>query len=249
MAKLVITNLTSEPVLLQELYTTLAAGATMETPRYRDDLHSHPRIQQLWEDGVIDVSVVSETSEDDFIDSKLHLFGGVPISEVTRTFHEPTFTPADSTNSPGQQATLGNIGANVVAEFTPDTDEGYKIFKIPNSYVGDAAFHIHWTKESGVGGNSDESGNTVQWRISYHVWPGSGQDLNVAPTVLDISDTYTDSGTTTRIVERTANTPASGFVANYYVGIKVEVVGAGTTLTCEPALVNLDMTFTEYINM
>lgn len=244
MATITITNLTNEPVLLQELYTTLLAGESMSTERFKDDLHSTPRIQELWADGVISVTVTPEPEETSFIESLLHT-----ENAVTRTYHEPTLVPTDASNAPGQQASLGAIGdSTIVAEFTADTDEGYKIFKIPRNFVGDAAFHIHWTKESGVAGDTDQSGNTVQWRISYLVFPGSGSDLTAAPTVLDITDTYTDSGTTTRIVERTPNTAASGFVANYYVSMKVEVIGAGTTLTCEPALVNVDLTFTEYIN-
>lgn len=185
----------------------------------------------------------SDTKTDTLITNLLAL------QEETSTFHEPTVTPDAGTNSPGQQPDISTIGTTIVAEFTPDTDKAYRIFKIPSNFVSDAAFHVHWTKESGAGGNGDESGNTVQWRLSYTVFPGSSVDINVTPTgVLDITDTYDDAGTTTRVIQRSADTTAPGFVANYYVGVCVEVVSGGTTMSAEAALVSVDLTFTQFIN-
>ena len=165
--------------------------------------------------------------------------------DATRTFHEPTVTPAAGTNSPGQEPNISVIGSTLVAEFTLNTDKAYRIFKIPSSYVSDPAFHIHWTKSS----DADENGKEVKWRISYTVFPGNGADVNVSPTVLDIVDTYDDTGTTTRVINRTANTAVAGFTAGYYVGICVEAVTpAGTAMASEPALFSVDLTFTEKIN-
>lgn len=169
--------------------------------------------------------------------------------ETIRGYHEPTITPESSANAPGQQPSLGAIGTAIVAEYTVNTDHAYRLFKIPSHYVTGAAFHIHWTKESGAAGDTDQSFNSVRWRISYTVFPGSGADINVAPTVLDLDDTYEDAGTTTRIIHRTQNVAATGFVPDYYVAMRVEAVTPdGSALTCEPALITADLTFNEYIN-
>lgn len=210
-----------------------------------------PRLQQHWKDGDISVDVVSDVAEDEFIDQKLHLFQGQPgaILTATSTYHEPTITPEYNANAPGQQPDLGLISTTLVSEFTVNTDSAYRIFKIPSNYVTGASFHVHWTKESGVAGNTNQNGNAVRWRISYTVSPGGGADVNVAPTVIEVEDTYDDAGTTTRIMQRTANVAASGFVATYYVAICVEAVTpVGAALTCDPALVTADLTYTQYIN-
>ena len=216
-----------------------------------------PRLQQLWHEGIIDVNVASDAAEDNFIDQKLHLFNGQPgaILTATATAHEPTVTPEAGVNAPGQAPDLAVIGSTLVAEFTVDTDAAYRIYKIPSSYVSDPAFHVHWTKESGVAGNTDQSGNAVLWRITYDVWAGGppaggiGDDLTAGGTVIEYEDTYEDSGTTPRVVHRTPNLAASGFVAGYYLGVCVEsVTPAGSALTCEAALMSVDVTFTQYIN-
>ena len=171
------------------------------------------------------------------------------LEGATRTYHEPTILPESGSNSPGQQPDLALIGTTLVAEFTVNTDSSYRFFKIPGNYVEGAAFHIHWTKESGIGGDGDESGNGVRWRLSYTVTPGNNADINVAPTVVELDDTYDDAGTTTRIVYRTPNVAAPGFVANYYVGVCIEAVTPdGSALGCEPALVTADLTYIETIN-
>lgn len=173
----------------------------------------------------------------------------IAVEETTRGYHEPTITPNAGTNSPGQQPDLELIGSIMVAQFTLNTDTAYRIFKVPKFYVEDAAFHVHWTKESGVGGDGDQSSNSVRWRISYTVFPGSGGDVNVTPTVIDLDSTYNDAGTTTRVMQRTADVAAPGFVANYYVGVCVEsVTPDGSALTCEPALISVDLTYNQFIN-
>jgi hypothetical protein len=251
MASVTITNLTSEPILLQELYTTLPGGKSMVVTRHRDELHAMPRLQEFWKNGDISVAVTSEVFEDEFIDEKLHLFQGQPgaILTATSTYHEPTIVPESGTNAPGQQPDLDLIGSTMVAHFTLNTDSAYRMFKVPANYVTGASFHVHWTKEEGVAGDGDESTNTVLWRISYTVFPGNGADINVAPTVLDLPDTYDDAGTTTRVSQRTADVAAPGFIAGYYVGMCIEAVTpTGTALTCEPALITADLTYTQYIN-
>lgn len=173
------------------------------------------------------------------------------LQEETSTFHEPTVTPDAGTNSPGQQPTINTIGTTIVAEFTPDSQKAYRVFKIPSNFVEDAAFHVHWTKEvTNPVGNTNQGGLDVQWRISYTVFPGALVDLAAGSTgVLDITDTYIDSSAdSSRIIYRTADTPAAGFVANYYVGVCVEVVSGGTTMTAEAALISVDLTFTQFIN-
>jgi hypothetical protein len=254
MADVTITNLTSEPVLLQEMYITLKPNEAFAITRERDELHAMPALQQLWKDGTIEVDVVSDVAEDDFIDQKLHLFGGESgaIRTATRTFHEPTISPEAGTNAPGQAPNLEVIGTTLVAEFTLNTDSAYRLIKIPSNYVTGAAFHVHWTKEAGAAGDGNQSGKTVRWRISYTVFGSHGpspDDINVLPTVIDLDDAYDDAGTTTRIAYSTPNISASGFESGHYVGIKVEAVTpAGSALTCEPALITADLTYTEYIN-
>lgn len=251
MALVTITNLTGEIVLLQELYRDIKPNEVFTITRERDQLHAMPELQRYWKDGIIEVDVVSDTAEDDFIDQKLHLFQGSQSAtkDATRTYHEPTVTPESNANAPGQQPSLGLIGTSLVAEYTVNTDTAYRIFKVPSNYVTGAAFHIHWTKESGAGGDGDQSGNAVRWRISYTVSPGNGADINVAPTVIEVEDTYDDAGTTTRIMHRTTNIDAAGFIPNYYVAVCVEAITpVGAALTCEPALITADLTYTEYIN-
>jgi len=170
-------------------------------------------------------------------------------ADAVAGFHEPIVLPSSGTNAPGQEPDIGVISSTMVAEFTLNTDKAYRTFKIPANYVDTPAFHVHWTKESGGGGDVDESTKEVRWRISYTVFPGNGNDINVAPTVIDLDDVYDDSGTTTRIVYRTANVAAVGFMANYYLGICVEAVTpGGVAIASEPALVSVDLTFNQLIN-
>ena len=254
MALVTITNLTNEVVLLQELYLNLEPLAVYTVTRERDELHAMPALQQLWSDGIIGVDVVSDTAEDNFIDQKLHLFGGQQgaVLTATRSFHAPALVPEAGTNSPGQQPTLALIGTTLVAHFTLNADNAYRIFKIPGNYVGGAAFHVHWTKESGAAGNGDQSGNSVRWQIRYTVFESKqsiADDINVAPTIFELDDTYDDAGTTTRLAHHTPNIAAPGFVAGQYISMCIEAITpAGSALTCEPALISADLTYTEYIN-
>ena len=216
-------------------------------------------------DGVLDIGPASRARQiirglacrgnveaivlDELITEFTSLVGGPAALETTRSYHEPTITPESGSNAPGQQPSLSLVGTTVVAHYTVNTDNSYRIFKIPSNYVDGAAFHVHWTKEGGAGGDGNQNGNATRWRISYTVSPGNGADINVAPTVLEVEDTYDDAGTTTRIMHRTASVVASGFVPNYYVAMCIEAITpVGAALTCEPALVTADLTFDEYIN-
>lgn len=254
MADVTITNLTNNPILLQELYVVIGPNAVMQFVRERNELHSMPSLQQLWYNGIVDVDVVSDLAEDNFIDQKIHLFQGERGATLTTTrwFHGQTLTPGSASNAPGQAADLATIGSVMVASYTIGTDAGYRIFKIKNSYVSGAAFHVHWTKQPGAAGDGDQSGNSVRWRISYTVFesePTAASDINVAPTVIDLDDTYDDAGTTTRLAHHTPNVAAPGFIAGHYVGICIEAVTpSGSALTCEPALITADLTYIQYIN-
>jgi hypothetical protein len=84
MALVTITNLTGEIVLLQELYRDVKPYEVFTITRERDELHAMPELQEYWKNGIIEVAVVSDAAEDDFIDQKLHtvglaaLFSGTP---------------------------------------------------------------------------------------------------------------------------------------------------------------------------
>jgi hypothetical protein len=136
----------------------------------------------------------------------------------------------------------------IVLGFTLNTDDAYRQFKIPSSFVGDPAFHIHWTKTSDV----DEQGKAVRWRVSYLAFPSTSSTAgigNATPTVVEIEDTYDASDTTDRRVYRTPNTDMVGFQPGYYLVMKIEAVTpVGTPLASEPGLFSLDTTFTQYIN-
>lgn len=170
------------------------------------------------------------------------------IRAATRTIHEPIAGPSRGTNSPGQGPTPTISGALLALAFTPNdaADRLFRIFKIPTNYVADAAFHVHWTKST----NADENTKAVRWRISYVVFDGLTQNAAGAPSTLELEDTYDASDTTARVVHRTANASAAGFVAGYYVAAYIEAISpVGTPLAFDPALVSLDLTYTATINL
>jgi len=139
------------------------------------------------------------------------------------------------------------MGSIIGLEFdNPATDVSYRVMKIDNNFIGLPSFHVHWTKS----GNGDESGNNIQLRLEYTVFNGNSDEVAlVSPSVIEWTDTYEDSGTTSRIVYRTPNIAAEGFIANYYVGLALSVVPGGTTLTSNGVVVSADLIFqvdTEY---
>lgn len=173
----------------------------------------------------------------------------VAIADTIKTIHKPTITPANSKSAPGQGPQPIVYGSTIGLEFdTPATDNAYRIMKIDGTFAGDgsgsdASFHVHWTKGTDV----NESGNTVVWRLEYTVFDGSSNDINIAPTVIQFTDTYDDTGTTTRIVNRTSNISATGLIPLYYMGVGLSVVTGGTTIT-NPVLISCDLLFKNYVN-
>lgn len=170
---------------------------------------------------------------------------GAALASATAMTHPQIVTAAYASPLVGTTPTPVNIGPLLGLRFSIG-DFGFRTFKIPSSFVGSPSVHVHWTKST----DANEATKNVKWRVSYVVFPGDGADVNVAPTVVDLDDTYDDAGTTTRIVYRTANGALTGFVAGYYIGMKIErVAPAGTPLTADPVLISLDMLMSESINV
>lgn len=63
MASLVITNLTSSPVYLRDLYTTVAASGSVTTTRSASDLANMSGLQELVADGVVSVAYTRSADE------------------------------------------------------------------------------------------------------------------------------------------------------------------------------------------
>lgn len=174
----------------------------------------------------------------------------VANQDQTKTIHKPTITPDNSQTAPGLGPQPIAFGSVMGLEFdNPATDSAYRIMKIDDTFSGDgsgnnASFHIHWTKS----GDVNENGNTVRWKLSYTVFNGTSDDVNATPTELIFDDTYEDSGTTSKIVHRTTNITASGFIPNYYLGVKIETMVTGSTLSSNAVLISCDLLFSNYIN-
>lgn len=160
------------------------------------------------------------------------------ISNETRVHHEPIVSASRSTPAPGQGPQPIVIGTLVGLNFDTVNDAAYRMFKIPDTYVGDASFHIHWTKSA----NGAENGRNVRWRLQYVVFNGHDEPATITPTEITADDVYEDDSTdATRIIYRTANLPAEGFIAGYYLGLRVDYVPASTTLqTSTPVLISVD---------
>lgn len=62
-------------------------------------------------------------------------------------------------------------------------------------------------------------------------------------------DVYEDSGTTSRIVYRTENQVAPGFLPNYYVSMALGYDPANTTLSGRPVVVSCDILSRNLINL
>lgn len=162
---------------------------------------------------------------------------------ATRQYHEPLVKPGSAVNS-GTTTPIA-AGTLLLTAFTLNTDGAWQQYKIPSYFVGSPAFHVHWSKTT----NANDLGRAVRWRISYTIFNGFDQVGNVAPTVVEVEDTYDDAGTTTRTIYRTSDVPVSGFVANYYLAVEIQAVTpVGVPLTNEPGLFSLDLTYTQYIN-
>jgi hypothetical protein len=189
------------------------------------------------------VAATSEQYGDEIVDA-------IDYSETVRDtiaqYHDVTGAGAFASRAPGQTAAPIHFGTTLGAVYTPNTHEGYRAFKLSSKFVGNASFHIHWTKST----DANESGKAVRWRISYTITDGTSQDINVAPTVVELEDLYDDGGTTTRIVYRTANTPnLVGAQPSHYLSLKIEAITPnGTPLIADPVLISCDFRYDMYIN-
>jgi hypothetical protein len=171
--------------------------------------------------------------------------GDLATESATRVIHTPGITPTSATFVPGIAPDVELMGTLVVLHYKKDIDKVYGYCKIPTSYVSDASFHIHWTKNV----NTNQSGATVRWVINYTVFNGGSQDVTAPPTgTLTLDDTYDDAGLLTRVVHRTGNAAAAGFVAGYYVSFEIGFDPAHTTLSDRPAIVSCDILSRQTIN-
>lgn len=170
------------------------------------------------------------------------------VEEYKRTFHAPIVTASFHSALPGTQPTPTAFNALLLLQFSLNNDAAFRQFKIPDSFVEDPKFHIHWTKTS----NANESTKTVRWRVSYAVFNSTMTNFGdgaVTPTVVEVQDTYDDAGTTTRLVHRTADMPLVGFEPGYYVSLKIEAITpTGTAMASAPGLYSVDLTYSELIN-
>ncbi len=249
-ANIVVTNLTGDRVYLGEPYAYVDPFATVSFPRPLPRTEEMQNFIQLWTSGIIDLNVQIADWETQWRNFLATIEGGYAVAFATRTVHKPTVTPSDAQIQVGLGPVPVVYGSTMGLEYDNASDAAYRVMKIDYSFTGDgsgadASFHVHWTKA----GNADESTKVVRWRISYTVFDGADDDINVSPTVLDLDDTYDDAGTTTRIVHRTANVAAPGFVAGQYLGVKLEYVAANTTLVSNPVVVSCDLLYTNTINL
>lgn len=255
MAVLTISNLTSEPLLLQELYTTIPPGGAISTTRYHDALHSVPRIQALWEAGKISVTTTQDASEYDFIVQKVLKHDGGPNGPVdllaTSSKHMDIGTAASLTPGPGVGTPDAHVAGNLVyLEFNQPTDVAFRIFKVGRDFASNPSLHIHWTKSQ----NINESGNTARWRIDYTVYTSTTGVAGNGAAVGAFVDTGTltyvgGDANTDRLVYRTSDLPLVGIAAGQYLTIKVSALtpASGTPVT-KPGLVSMDFVYNGYIN-
>jgi hypothetical protein len=162
-----------------------------------------------------------------------------------RTYHANIVT-ASTFKAPGaKEPSVIEVGTSLLLQFTIGQDAAWRQFKIPSSYSANPSLHVHWTKSS----NANELGKYSRWQVSYSCFDGRTMDANVAASTVESEQSYDDSGTTTRIVYRSANMTLSGIVAGWYLAIRIEPVApTGTAMVSEPALFSADLMFDELIN-
>ena len=169
------------------------------------------------------------------------------LGAASRIIHTPGITPSTNTTVPGGGPEPEVLGTLIGLHYQRDTDLVYAYSKIQTTYLSDASFHVHWTKAV----NTNQAGATVRWRLRYTVFDGSSQNVAAGPTGTIIwDDTYDDAGTgsASRIVYRTPNAAAIGFVAGYYVGMELGFVAASTTLAGRPVVISCDILSRNSIN-
>lgn len=172
-------------------------------------------------------------------------------NDASRIIHTPGITPSRPTAIPGQEPAFVTFGSPTTWLLGLHYDKPqvaqavYGYSKIQTSYVGpEASFHVHWTKAV----DTDQSGRTVRWVLDYHVFNGTNQNVQVAPTQIVWDVTYADNGTTSRIVYRTPNSANLPFVAGYYVGFKLSYDPNNTTLDGGPVVISCDILARQTIN-
>lgn len=167
------------------------------------------------------------------------------VAGASRIIHTPGITPSVNATVPGGGPEPIVLGTLLGLHYQRDTDLVYAYSKIQTSYLSDASFHVHWTKAV----NTNQAGRTVRWRLRYTVFNGTSQDVTAGPTGTIIwDDTYDDAGTTSRVVYRTPNAAATGFVAGYYVGMELGFDAANTTLSGRPVVISCDILARQSIN-
>jgi hypothetical protein len=176
------------------------------------------------------------------------------LKDASRFHHDPVVAAHVAESAPGLGPQPVLIGTTLALEFDNATDAAYRVMKVNSSIVeaGNpaavtpfAGFHVHWTKSV----DTDESGKTVRWRLSYTQANGIDEDIAlVTPTVVEWDDVYDDSGTTTRIVYNTGNQDAVGLITGDYIGLQLEYVPANTTVT-NPTLIALDFVWRGWLNV
>jgi hypothetical protein len=176
------------------------------------------------------------------------------LVQATRFHHDPVVAAHVAESAPGLGPQPVLIGTTLALEFDNATDAAYRVMKVNSSIVETATpqvvapfagFHVHWTKSV----DTDESGATVRWRLSYTQANGIDEDIAlITPTVVEWDDVYDDSGTTTRIVYNTGNQDAVGLITGDYIGLQLEYVPANTTVT-NPTLIALDFVWLGWLNV
>lgn len=170
------------------------------------------------------------------------------IEDAEGEYHTPTITPTFHNALPGTLPVPTAANSLIVLAFSLNNDAAWRQFKIDRNFASDPTVHIHWTKT----GNANEVGKAVRWRVSYVVFQSTvslEMDASVAPTVVEVEDTYKDSGTTTRPVHRTEDVPLTGFTSGWYVSMKVEAITpVGVALANPPGLFSLDIIFNQKLN-
>lgn len=167
-------------------------------------------------------------------------------NDQTGVIHVSIMSPSHRGSKGGTtEPTPVDMGPVLADAYTLNNDQGYEVFKLPTSFIGDLSIHAHWTKST----DAIENGKTCRWQITYMILPGNNTDFMATPTVVNIDGTYTDSGTTSRICYRSADISLTGGAAGYYLYIQVmAVTPPGTAMASKPALVSLDAVYTGYLN-